>query len=83
MIPTPLHIIYTEAGLLLSRRQYASWRDIQDEYPTYTTSLGPLTADEVVEHLMDEHAGLHPSAADQVASFVAGGAETHPVTFGG
>lgn len=78
-----LHIIYTESDILLSKRQYGSWREIQDEYPTYKASLGPLPAGEVVEYLVDECSRLYPSASAQVAAFVVGGAETHVITFGG
>lgn len=49
MIPT-FHLIYLRSGAaLLSRNPYADWREIQDEWHDYMTSLGPWTADEVVE----------------------------------
>ena len=80
---TSLHIIYTKAEMLLSRRTYGSWREIQGEYTAYKASLGPWPADEVVEYLADEYPNLSPSAPDQVAAFLAGSAETHTLTFGG
>jgi hypothetical protein len=50
-----LHIIYTETELLLSKRPYASWRDIQDVHPDFKTSLGPWRDADVVAYLADEH----------------------------
>ena len=66
----PLHIIYTDTALLLSKRPYASWRDIQDAYPTFKTSLGPWSESEVITYLAEEHPDLSPPAATQVAEFV-------------
>jgi hypothetical protein len=67
----PLHIIYTDTSLLLSKRRYASWHDIQDAYHGFKTSLGPWNASEVITYLAEEHPDLSPSAATQVAEFVA------------
>ncbi|RKP47005.1 hypothetical protein [Trinickia fusca] len=67
-----LHVIYTRSdGILLSRRQYESWRQIQDEIPDYITSLGPWSLEQVVEYLDSEHSRLDPSAAEQVSTFLA------------
>jgi hypothetical protein len=78
---TQIHIIYTEAEMLLSRQVFASWREIQDAYETYKASLGPWSADEVVEYLEDEYRDLSPAARVQMGSFLASGAETHVLTF--
>jgi hypothetical protein len=29
--------------MLLSKKHYSSWREIQDEYESFMTSLGPYT----------------------------------------
>lgn len=71
-----LHVIYTESEMLLSKKPYASWREIQDEFATYTTSLGPWTAQEVLEYLRQEHPQLVPSAVAQVQALVTGACET-------
>ena len=65
-----LHIIYTEDEMLLSRKEYACWRDIQDEYQRYKASLGPWTPKEVIDYLSDDYRNLEPSAFKQVHSFL-------------
>lgn len=78
---TQIHIIYTEAEMLLSRRVFGSWREIQDAYETYKASLGPWSVDEVVEYLEDEYRDLSPAARIQMDSFLASGAGTHVLAF--
>jgi hypothetical protein len=41
--------------MLLTKKLYASWRDIQDEYEDYMTSLGPWDADSVLDFLRFEN----------------------------
>ncbi len=76
-----LHIIYTQNSILLSRRTYTSWREIQEEYPSYKASLGPWTYEEVVEYLADEYTNLHPFAKEQVTAFLKGNEEVCFLTF--
>jgi hypothetical protein len=78
-----LHIIYTEQDMLLSKRRYASWREIQGEYERYKASLGPWSDDQVVEYLTDEYSDLSPSAQEQVSAFLAGPDEVRVLTFRG
>ncbi|MDO8329441.1 MAG: hypothetical protein Q7T36_03135 [Fluviicoccus sp.] len=61
------HIIYTDRDMLLSRQAFASWRDIQEAYPGYLTSLGPWSAEEVIEYLQQEYPELEPSSEQQLA----------------
>ena len=65
-----LTLIYTESNLLLSKKQYSSWREIQDEYSDYKTSLGPWSVGEVIEFLTEEYSNLNPSAREQINNFV-------------
>ncbi|NJL55564.1 hypothetical protein HC928_10485 [bacterium] len=44
-----LHIIYLKSQMLLSKKQYSDWREIQDEFIDYVTSLGPWTEQEVID----------------------------------
>lgn len=76
-----LFIIYTEHDVLLSKRGYASWQEIQDAHADYKASLGPWPADDVAQYLADEHATLSPSAQAQVSAFLAGPDETRALTF--
>lgn len=77
----PLHIIYTETDMLLSKRPYTSWREIQDAFESYKTSLGPWERGEVIEYLSDEHPTLFPSACEQVEAFLADTALAKALTF--
>ncbi|MBR8211164.1 hypothetical protein KDW61_21105 [Burkholderia cenocepacia] len=72
-----LHVIYTRSDrILVSRRRYESWRQIQDEIADYMASLGPWPPDEMIEYLDGEHPGLDPSAAEQVGTLVS---STEPI----
>lgn len=77
-----LHVIYTRSNLLiLSRREYASWRQIQDDIDDYMSSLGPWTATQTVEYLQEEHPDLSPNAAEQMRAFLATGDSTISLRF--
>ena len=65
-----LHIIYLESRMLLSKKQYSDWRDIQDEFPDYKTSLGPWPVAEVLDFLRTEYPSRPPFAPEQVARFL-------------
>lgn len=68
-----LYLIYLENGLLLSKKHYDSWQQIQDEYETYKASLGPWSAYEVIEFFQDDY-GVDerewPFSQQQIKSFV-------------
>lgn len=71
-----LHIVYLrQGGVLLSRKVYADWREIQSEFEDFMASLGPWAEDEVVEFLTGEYPDLSPGAAEQVRVLVESGAE--------
>ena len=76
-----IHIIYTKDGMLLSKKHYDSWRQIQDEYEHFKTSLGPWNVDEVISYLSDDYSDLEPNAKEQVNRFVNGPAITQTITF--
>jgi hypothetical protein len=66
-----LHVIYTRSGhILLSRRLYDSWQQIQQDVDDYMASLGPWAPEETIEYLDGEHPGLCPSVAEQVRAFL-------------
>ena len=76
-----LHIIYTETGMLLSKRHYASWRNIQGEYQGFKTSLGPWEEGEVAEYLASSYSNLSPSAQEQIAALLSTSNEAIELTF--
>jgi len=78
-----LHIIYTETAMLLSKRSYASWREIQDEYQSYRASVGPWPHEWVAEYLSDEYSDLWPSAQEQVHVFLSEALEVKALAFRG
>lgn len=76
-----LHIIYTEAEVILSKKSYGSWREIQNEYSDFKASLGPWSSDEVAEYLSDEYSNIEPAAFLQVADFLQSTATIYNVKF--
>ncbi len=76
-----LHIIYLKNSVLLSKKSYSSWREIQDEYEDFKASLGPWAAEEVEDFLEQEYLDLEPSAKAQVAHFVVSDKQVIEVTF--
>jgi len=74
-------IIYLENEMLISKKEYYSWREIQDEYETFKTSLGPWSAEDVIEYLSDEYTDIYPEAATQVGGLVNSSIQVAKVTF--
>jgi hypothetical protein len=62
-----LHIIYTESTVLLSKKDYATWQDVQRDFPDYKASLGPWPDSAVAEYLGEEYSSIFPSAQAQIA----------------
>jgi len=65
-----LHIIYTENAMLISRKKYSSWQEIQNEFVDYKASLGPWSEDEVTEYLLDDYPELFPSVHTQISKLI-------------
>lgn len=76
-----LHIIFTSVEMLISRKPYASWREIQDEYDDYKASLGPWEAVDVASWLDDEYSDLLPSAQEQVRALLSSEQVARNITF--
>lgn len=46
---TKATIIYLDNGMLISKKEYANWLEIQEEYyENYKTSLLPMTCNEII-----------------------------------
>ena len=71
-----LHIIYLESRMLLSKKRYSGWRQIQDEFSDYKTSLGPWPVTEVLDFLRTEYPKRCPFSEEQVRRFLASDDET-------
>ena len=49
------YLIYLEDKLLLSKKEYSDWREIQDEYyETYKANLSPMTCEELIRFFKDD-----------------------------
>ncbi|MEO5965250.1 MAG: hypothetical protein ABIR11_07270 [Candidatus Limnocylindrales bacterium] len=79
--PQPITLVYLRAGpVLATHRHFPDWRAIQDAYPDYMASLGPWTADEVEEFLIDDWGGASEAALQRLRAFVATDALTVDLT---
>jgi len=67
--------------MLLSKHPYQSWREIQNQYPDYMTSLGPWEENTVIEYLADEYPELSPHPQEQVNALIADTQEARVLTF--
>ncbi len=74
-------IIYTQTDMLLSKHPYPSWREIQNQYSDYLTSLGPWDQGTVIEYLADEYPDLFPPPKQQVVALIEDIQETRVLTF--
>lgn len=67
--------------MLLSKKKYESWREIQDQYPDYMTSLGPWGSEETAEYLESEYPDLEPVAIEQVKALLSGNEDSKELSF--
>ena len=74
-------IIYTKQEMLLTKKAYVGWREVQAEYLGYKSSLGPWEIEEVVDYLEFDYANLEPSASVQVNALINGPSDTIALTF--
>ena len=79
--PMEITIIYLDNSVLMSKKNYQSWRSIQDEYDTYKASLTPDSPKEIINYLELEYPNLEPSAKTQIKDFLNSPNETVLVTF--
>ena len=71
-----LHLVYLrDGGMLLTKKAYSGWREIQDEHEGYMASLGPWPVPDVIDFLDEEYPGHRP-VASRVHAFVQDDAET-------
>jgi hypothetical protein len=75
-----LHIIFTDEQVLLSKKAYASWREVQAEFVDYKASLVPWDAATTVSWLAEEY-DLVPSAEEQIASLLSSDQAVRAVSF--
>lgn len=65
-----LHIVIAESGLILVRSAEKTFRDFQDVYPDFMTSLGPMDRDGVLEIFEIEWPDLLAINRETIHAFV-------------
>jgi hypothetical protein len=51
-----VHIVYLRRGaMLLTKKPYQDWREIQEDFEDYVASLGPWSAPEALDFLQFEY----------------------------
>lgn len=75
-----LHIIFTDEHVVVSKKAYASWQDVQAEFDDYKASLGPWDAATTVSWLEDEY-DLVPCAEEQIASLLSSDQTAKTISF--
>jgi hypothetical protein len=72
-----VYLIYLRPDrMLLSRKRYSDWREIQDEYENYMTSVGPFSVEEVLNFLSEQYAGEEEKwgfSGEEIRSFMESG----------
>lgn len=72
-----VHLIYLRSGpLVVTRKAYKDWRQIQDEYADYMTSLGPMSLEEAIAYIRDEHPDTLAGDLERLEALANGEAET-------
>jgi hypothetical protein len=67
--------------MMLSKKRYESWQEIQAEYPGYKASLGPWSVEEIEDFLQFEYPQIHPPASLQLQGFMRSSHSIHIVSF--
>jgi len=62
--------------MLLSKRRYSGWRQIQDEFADYKASLGPWSVAEILDFLRTEYPSRSPFTPDRIERFLHSDDET-------
>ena len=68
-----IHIIFLQEDIvILSKKKYKDWLEIQDDYEHYMTSLGPWTTDAIISFSEIDYGkddSMWPFSRDQILSF--------------
>jgi len=68
-----VHIVITEKEVILTKQDYQSFREIQNDFFDFVTSLGPWSPEEIIEYLDIEYPNIAPSAKEQVEELIKSG----------
>jgi len=65
-----VHIVITEKEVVLTKQDYQSFREIQNDFFDYVTSLGPWSSEEIVDYLEIEYPNMTPPAKEKVDALI-------------
>jgi len=68
-----LYIVFTDSEIVLTKQQYESWRELQNDFFNYKSSLGPWQENLVIDYLNSHYPDLSPSAQLQVTALITSG----------
>lgn len=65
------YYIILENHVLLSKKLYSDWRQIQDEYKDYKSSLEPLNEEELIDYFANDYKNTsdYPISLDRIKEF--------------
>lgn len=66
------HLIYLRSGeIILSKKCYNSWREIQDEYENYMTDLLFMSCEDIIDFFKDDFGVGHrfPFSKNEILNF--------------
>lgn len=66
---TRITIVHTERGMLLSKADFADWREVQAAFEDYKVSIGPFSPDELIEYLRTEYLVNPPFEEVEIGEF--------------
>lgn len=61
-----MYIVITENEVIITKQDYPSFREIQNDFVDFVTSLGPWLPDEIVDFLEIEYPNSARSIKEQV-----------------
>ena len=68
--PQKATLIFLDHALVLTKRAYADWREIQAEYYAhYKASLEPLSCEEMMDFLKKEYGNESPFSENEIRQF--------------
>lgn len=61
-----IYLIITRTKLILSKFEYETSKDIQNDYQDYISSVGPMSIDEMIDYLSSEYPNTPPYLKEQL-----------------
>lgn len=65
---TTATIIYLNDQIMISKKEYSDWHEIQKEFPDYISNLTPMTESELIQYLNEEYSSP-PFSENEIVRF--------------